>query len=119
MFGIGGSEFVFILIVVLLLFGSDKIPEFAKTVAKIINQVKHASDDLKSEIKKSAEDSGINLDNLTGGVSTEIQKAKEEMTNIVSTKDLELGNPLDEIQKPIEKVKEDIELLSGPIKRQR
>ena len=55
MFGIGGSELVFILLIAVMLFGTDKIPEIARTLGKGMAQLKNATDDIKSEITKSAE----------------------------------------------------------------
>jgi len=48
--GIGGSEVFLILIVVLLLFGSKKIPEIAKGLGKGMREFKKATDDIKNEI---------------------------------------------------------------------
>ena len=59
MFGIGGGEFIFIVIVVLMLFGSDKIPEIARTLGKGMQQLKNATNEIKSEIHKSADVDGI------------------------------------------------------------
>ena len=39
MFGIGGGELVFILFIVLMLFGSDKVPEIARTMGKAMTNV--------------------------------------------------------------------------------
>lgn len=55
MFGIGGGEIVFIILVILMLFGSDKIPEIARTLGKIMAQLKNATNDIKSEIHKGVE----------------------------------------------------------------
>ncbi len=52
---ISGAEIVFIFFIVLLIFGADKIPTIARGLAKGITQVKQATDDIKSEIQKSAE----------------------------------------------------------------
>lgn len=107
MFGIGGGELVFILFIVLMLFGSDKIPEIARTMGKAMAQLKHATNDIKSEIQKGAEANGLDqksLNDMTGNISAEINKAKEGLTI--------------EAQNPIEQVKEDIENITGPIKRQ-
>ena len=49
---ISGAEIVFIFIV-LLIFGADKIPSIAKTLAKGVNQVRSATNEIKSEIQKS------------------------------------------------------------------
>lgn len=95
MFGIGGGELFFIMIVVLMLFGSDKIPEIARGLGKGMQQLKNATNDIKSEIHKSADIDGI-------------KKSLTDLGNTDTTR---------EIQSEIEKVKEDIEQMSGPIKR--
>ena len=74
MFGISGFEFIFVLVIILMLFGSDKIPEIARTLGKTMRQLKHATNDIKNEIQKSAEANGIDTNSLTGGISEEIQK---------------------------------------------
>ncbi len=109
MFGIGGGEIFFILIVILMLFGSDKIPEIARTLGKGMAQLKNATNEIKHEIQKGAEDNGLDMKSLTGGISDEIASAKESMTKSI--------NPID-LANPINEIKEDIENLSGPIKRQ-
>lgn len=95
MFGIGGGEIFFIIIVVLMLFGSDKIPEIARGLGKGMQQLKNASNEIKSEIHKSADLDGI-------------KRSFEDMGSDNITKN---------ITGEIDKVKEDIEDMSGPIKR--
>ncbi len=56
MFGIGGGELIFIIFIALMLFGTDKIPEAARTFGKVMSQLKNASNDIKSEIQKSADE---------------------------------------------------------------
>ena len=51
-FGIGFGEIIFILIVVLMLFGSDKVPEIARTLGKMMANLKNATNEIKSEIQK-------------------------------------------------------------------
>ena len=87
MFGIGGGEFVFIIFIILMFFGSDKIPEIARTVAKGIAQLKNATNDIKSEIQGS----GIDVNSLTGGISDEISKAKEGFTKMVTESGEKMG----------------------------
>ena len=48
---ISGAEIFFIFFVILLVFGADKIPSFARTLAKGIVQVKQATNEIKSEIQ--------------------------------------------------------------------
>ncbi|MCZ8229647.1 twin-arginine translocase TatA/TatE family subunit [Flavobacterium sp.] len=82
MFGIGGGELIFIMFIVLMLFGSDKVPEIARTMGKAMAQLKHATNDIKNEIQKGAEANGLDqktLTDLTGGINSEIDKAKQNI----------------------------------------
>ena len=114
MFGIGGSELLFIVVIILMLFGSDKIPEMARTLGKTMAQIKNATNDIKHEINKGAKETGLDMNSLSGGISDEIKKAKQEISQSI--------NPLQDvsasIENPIQEVKEGIENLTGPIKRQ-
>ena len=105
MFGIGGGELFFIILVVLMLFGSDKIPDIARALGKGMAQLKNATNEIKSEIQKGAEANGIDtsMKELTSTFSDEVEKVKSNLDS----------NMLPEVTK----VKEDIENLTGPIKR--
>jgi|MGYP006082840699 sec-independent protein translocase protein TatA len=71
-----------------MVFGADKIPEIARGLGKGIRQVKDATNDIKREIKDSSENIGTD---------TSIRK---------------------NIHKEIDAVKDSIDDLTGPIKRQ-
>ena len=58
-----------------MIFGADKIPDIAKGMAKGIKKVKDATQEIKTEIKKSAEKKGIDTDSI----SKEIDKVKDDM----------------------------------------
>ncbi len=87
LFNMSGQEIFIILLFIVLFFGTDKLPEIARGIGKGIRQVKDATNDIKREITDSA--------------------------NSVS-------NPTDissQVKKEVDKVKEDIEEITGPIKR--
>ncbi len=63
-FNIGGSEFVIIFIVVLLLFGGKKLPELARGLGKGIREFKDASEDVKREIQRNINAAGLDNDLL-------------------------------------------------------
>ena len=48
----GGSEWIFIVIIALLLFGGKKIPELMRGVGKGIREFKDAKDHVTSEIEQ-------------------------------------------------------------------
>ncbi len=81
---ISGAEIGFILFIVLMVFGADKVPEIARGLGKGMRQIRNATDDIKNEITKSAEKQGMDLKDVT---------------------------------KEIDKVKEDVNEITGPIKR--
>ncbi|MES2410390.1 MAG: twin-arginine translocase TatA/TatE family subunit [Bacteroidota bacterium] len=106
MFGIGGGELILIILIALMLFGSDKIPEIARTMGKGMAQLKNATNEIKSEIQKGVEAQGLDtsMKELTSTFTDEVEKVKSNLdTNILPE---------------ATKAKEDIEDLTGPIKRQ-
>src|SRR3970040_963547 len=82
MFGIGGGELIFIMFIVLMLFGSDKVPEMARTMGKAMAQLKNATNDIKNEIQKGAADNGFDqkmLSDMTGNINSQINSAKANL----------------------------------------
>ncbi len=106
MFGIGGGELIFIIFIALMLFGSDKIPDIARTMGKAMSQFKNATNEIKSEIQKGVDSNGLgtSMNELTSTFTDEVEKVKSGINT----------NMLPEANK----FKEDIEELTGPIKRQ-
>ncbi len=56
MFNIGGGELFFILFMVLMLFGSKKIPEIARGLGKGIREMKDAARGVEQEISREMND---------------------------------------------------------------
>ncbi len=106
MFGIGGGELIFIIFIALMLFGSEKIPDIARTMGKAMAQLKNATNEIKSEIQKGAEANGIDtsMKELTSTFTEEVEKVKSNLDTTILPE--------------VAKATKDIEDLSGPIKRQ-
>ncbi len=85
---IGGPEIIVIGLLVVMLFGADKIPEIARGLGKGMRQLKDATNDIKREINETANNQGID------------------------------SSIAEDVNKEINKVKEDIDDFTGPIKRQ-
>ncbi len=88
---ISGAEIFVILVIVVMLFGADKIPELARGLGKGMQQLKNATEEVKKEINNSAKKSGIDTE-FTKDIENEVKKIKN-------------------------KVQDNIDDITGPIKR--
>ena len=70
--------------ILVMVFGADKIPDIARGLGKGMKAVRNASNDIKSEIQKSAEKQGIDTD-FTKDVRGEIDKVKEDIDEITGS----------------------------------
>ena len=90
---ISSQEIIIIIIVAVMLFGADKIPEIAQKLGKGMRQVKDATNDIKREINSTAKKSGIDTEFIKE-IKDDVNKAKT-------------------------KLEENFEDITGPIKRKR
>lgn len=88
---ISGAEIFIILVIVVMLFGADKIPELARGLGKGMQQLKNATNEVKKEITETANKQGIDTE-FTKDIKKEVSKIKD-------------------------KVKDNIDDITGPIKR--
>lgn len=86
---IGAPEVFVILLIVVMLFGADKIPEIARGLGKGMRQIKDATNEIKREINDSAVKNDID-------------------TSLVQ-----------DIKKDVAELNDNIDDLTGPIKRNR
>ena len=81
---ISGTEITFIMFIVVLVFGADKIPGIAKGMGKGIRSLKDATNDIKTEIQKSADKNGIDT-SLSKEVNEEIKKVTEGINDLTGS----------------------------------
>ncbi len=72
---ISGQEIFIILLIVLLLFGANKIPEIARGLGKGMREFKKATDDIKREIDDHTNDLKKDFKEL----DDDIKKVKEDL----------------------------------------
>ena len=73
---ISSTEIVFILFIVIMVFGADKIPDIARGLGKGMRQVKDATNDIKREINDTSKEH--NIDNsIVKDINSEINGVKE------------------------------------------
>lgn len=99
---ISGAEIFVILIIVVMVFGADKLPEIARGLGKGMRQVKDATNDIKREIKNSAEKNDIDID-IASNIKKEINKVTDN---------------IEDYSRPVKKIKDTIvDDITGSIKR--
>lgn len=78
---ISGAEIFVILVIVLMLFGADKIPDIARSLGKGMRQLKDATNDIKREITDTAEKHGIDTE-FTQNIEEEINTIQEDIDKV-------------------------------------
>ena len=81
---ISGAEIAFILFIVIMVFGADKLPEIARGLGKGMRTLKDATNDIKHEITKTAEKNGIDT-SLTDDVKKKLNKVKDDLEDFTGS----------------------------------
>ena len=103
---ISGAEIFFIMFIVVMVFGADKIPGIAKGLGKGMRQLKDATEDIKQEIQKSAEKQGID--------TSFVEDIKKDIDDVKGNIDSGIGK---DIKKSLSEVKNKVDDVTGAIKR--
>lgn len=74
-----------ILLVVVMFFGADKLPEIARGLGQGMRQLKDATNDIKQEVSKSVKDSNIIDSDVTKNVTDEINKVKDDLEDFTGS----------------------------------
>ncbi len=81
---ISGGEIFFIMFIVVMVFGADKIPGIARGLGKGMRQLRDATEDIKREIHKSAEKQGIDT-SFTEDIKKELNEVKKNVDDVTGT----------------------------------
>lgn len=81
---IGGQEAILIILAIVMIFGAKNIPEIARGLGKGMRMLKDASNDIKTEITKTAEKQGLDT-SITKDVKEELKKVKDEFEDFTGS----------------------------------
>ncbi len=76
---LGGGEVFIVVIVIIMFFGSDKLPGIAKGLGKGIREINDAKNQIQNEIAKSTDGFKEELQKHTSQIQSEINKAGDGM----------------------------------------
>lgn len=96
---ISGQEVIIVFLVILLLFGADKIPEIAKGLGKGMREFRKVTGEIKRE-----------FDDSTGGMKTDIEDMKSEFDQAKDDVSKNVRSYLDDsgISKDAEEIRKDL-----------
>lgn len=86
------GEMLVVALVIVVLFGPDKIPSIARELGQGVRKMKGAMEDIKTEIMKEA-------DNPIADIKKEIDKVKQTVADV---------NPMSDVQRQIEQMKNSV-----------
>ncbi len=84
-FDIGGGEIMLIMLVALLLFGGEKLPELARGLGKGIRDFKDASEGVKREIANQIDSYENKKEETPAAPAKELPAANEETAVVIET----------------------------------
>jgi sec-independent protein translocase protein TatA len=101
---ISGSEIFVILLVVLLLFGANKIPEIARGLGKGFREFKRATQDIRSEFDEQTRDIKNEVNNIKNNLNNDlnfedIDEKDESSTKNNNTSQDNRDDPVDDVYK--------------------
>ena len=99
-FNLGFGELFAIFVVVLLLFGADKIPEFARSLGKGIRYVKDATDGVKRDIQSSVDEVKMDIDDNVKSV----KKQADLVNSVKNQANKKIKSVIDEITESVDEM---------------
>jgi len=78
---ISGTEIIFIVLIVVMLFGADKVPEIARGLGKGLRQLRDITNDVKREITQADKVKGLDT-GVVKDLKKEIHRVEEEIQDI-------------------------------------
>lgn len=85
---ISGPEIIIIFLAILLLFGADKIPEFARGLAKGIKEFRRVTGEIKKEFDESTADVKKDFDDITKDVNRSTRDFTGEFRDYIDDSDV-------------------------------
>lgn len=99
-FDLGSGEIMLIVLAIFLIFGPDKIPGLARSMGKFINEIKHATEDIKKEINLEADrqEREKKLEKYNAQIKADLAPDKTEKREVVSIQENTQEEKKEEIQ---------------------
>lgn len=108
-----GQEIFVIIIVILVLFGADKLPEIARTVSRGMRDFRKATDDIRREFEESTSEFRKDLNDVTSSITSDITEIsgniKKDADEVAENLARDINEFKDSLNEDINEVKENLE----------
>lgn len=108
-----GQEIFVIIIVILLLFGADKLPEIAKSVSKGMRDFRKATDDIRREFEESTSEIRKDLTDVTSSLTNDVndisQNIKQDADEVADNLRKDVNDFQNTVNSDLNEVKENLE----------
>jgi len=95
---LGGGEIFLVVLVIVMFFGSDKLPEIAKGLGRGIREINDAKNQIQNEIQKSTSGFSDEIKKHTSEIQSEIDKAGQSVKRQIN----DVGQVVKEEEKRID-----------------
>jgi len=104
-----GQEIFVIIIVALLLFGADKLPEIARGIGKSMRDFRKATDDIKREFEESTSEIRRDFNEVTNSITRDVTDISDNIRNDVNEVTENLQKEVDEVKNDLDEIKDNLE----------
>jgi sec-independent protein translocase protein TatA len=108
-----GQEIFVIIIVALLLFGAEKLPDIARTIGRGMRDFKKATDDIRRELETSTMDIRKDLNDVTDSLKRDVNDLQENITKDVNEVSDSIKNDMNDVTSS---VRQDMNEVTDTIK---
>ncbi|MFQ5574149.1 MAG: twin-arginine translocase TatA/TatE family subunit [Terriglobia bacterium] len=102
MFGLGPTELILIVVIILIIFGPSKLPEMGKSVLRTIVEFRKATQEFESEIKE-----GL-TEPITGDLKDATEGLKEDVEGMTKPLEDDLKKTAKELEEAEKKVEDGV-----------
>lgn len=108
--GMGWQEILVILVVAVMIFGPDKLPEMAGQAGKLLRDFRRITQDMSGEFEKQT---GVSVNDLKANVDKEIAGLKSEMAGTTASVQKELNSVKSSVNKTATSVSKSVSNATG------
>lgn len=103
-----GQEIFVIIIVALLLFGAEKLPDIAKTLGKGMRDFKRATDEIRRELENSTQDIRRDMNDVTDSIKKDVSDFRNNIEKDANEVSDSVRNNMNDVKSGVQQEVKDV-----------